>query len=308
MKLNIIKVIDQWGWSYCFVNKEYQKYSRHNIMIQKHDNLSLNNADLMYIHGPNLSLTASKQIPMLAKQKGLKVIGGYGGLVNYAYSNVDAVCCISPETYFFALETYRCPVYFLTEFIDSEYFTFDHSYSQNRFVVGYAGSKCAVKRIEILDLLKYRVVKKMDWGTEFFQQNRTLDSMKEFYKSIDVLVLTSKSECMPRVALEAMCCGVPVVSTNVGMIKILLDGSCITPVLPAEFVISETNRILDMLKDASLRQQIAIRNRQAIEDKFSWKIGAPICDDVFEAIAESDFNKAKSVSEEYLSKVNIFKK
>jgi glycosyltransferase involved in cell wall biosynthesis len=308
MKLNIIKVIDVFGWSYYFVNKEYQKYSRHNILIQKHDNLSLNNNHLMYIHGPNISITASKDLPALAKQKGLKVIGGYGGVVNYTYKGVDTVCCISPETYLFAINNYQCPVYFLTEFIDSEYFAFDHSYSQDRFVVGYVGSKCAVKRIELLNMLKYPVIKKQDWGTEFFQQNRTLDSMKEFYKSIDVLVLTSKSECMPRVVLEAMCCGVPVVSTNVGMIKVLLDSSCIVPVMPVETLLNEMNKALDMLKDVSVREKMAIRNRQEIEDKFSWKIGAPICDDVFEAVYEGDYNKAKTISNEYLSKVNIFKK
>ena len=46
----------------------------------------------------------------------------------------------------------------------------------------------------------------------------------DYYKTADVLVLTSLSEAQPLVILEASCAGIPVVSTDVGACRELLEG------------------------------------------------------------------------------------
>jgi glycosyltransferase involved in cell wall biosynthesis len=47
---------------------------------------------------------------------------------------------------------------------------------------------------------------------------------RPFYETLDVSVLTSLSEGQPMVALESMACGIPVVSTDVGCCRELLEG------------------------------------------------------------------------------------
>ena len=49
--------------------------------------------------------------------------------------------------------------------------------------------------------------------------------VKQIYPRIDVLVLTSISEGLPLVILEAAAAGIPVVSTDVGACRELLEGS-----------------------------------------------------------------------------------
>jgi len=43
------------------------------------------------------------------------------------------------------------------------------------------------------------------------------DAMPNFYRDLDVLVVTSRSEGGPLPLMEALCCGVPVVTTHVGL-------------------------------------------------------------------------------------------
>jgi hypothetical protein len=50
-------------------------------------------------------------------------------------------------------------------------------------------------------------------------QNYTYDTMQQFYDSIDMLVCTSSSEGGPLGVFEAIACGVPVISTDVGLVK-----------------------------------------------------------------------------------------
>ena len=47
---------------------------------------------------------------------------------------------------------------------------------------------------------------------------RTIEEMPQYYSEIDVCLCTSIHEGTPRPALEAMSCGVPLISTNVGII------------------------------------------------------------------------------------------
>jgi glycosyltransferase involved in cell wall biosynthesis len=47
---------------------------------------------------------------------------------------------------------------------------------------------------------------------------------RPYYETLDVSVLTSLSEGQPMVALESMACGIPVVSTDVGCCRELIDG------------------------------------------------------------------------------------
>jgi glycosyltransferase involved in cell wall biosynthesis len=47
---------------------------------------------------------------------------------------------------------------------------------------------------------------------------------RRYYEALDVSVLTSLSEGQPLAVLEAMACGIPVVATDVGSCRELLEG------------------------------------------------------------------------------------
>ncbi|PKK89652.1 MAG: group 1 glycosyl transferase [Candidatus Wallbacteria bacterium HGW-Wallbacteria-1] len=118
------------------------------------------------------------------------------------------------------------------------------------FVIGFVGRVVPIKDVktfiracriitdEFPDTL-FRVMGPCDEDTEYFEECRTMVSMLglqenlEFtgpvnvsreYPNLDLLVLTSVSEGMPLVILEAGCCGVASVASDVGACSELLNG------------------------------------------------------------------------------------
>ncbi len=89
--------------------------------------------------------------------------------------------------------------------------------------------------------------------------------VKVYYRQIDVLVLTSLSEGQPLVILEGNCAGVPVIATDVGACRELLEGTSpedqalgvsglITPVAsPRE----TANAIMQLWRDEALRLRMS---------------------------------------------------
>jgi glycosyltransferase involved in cell wall biosynthesis len=83
-----------------------------------------------------------------------------------------------------------------------------------------------------------------------------------WYERLDVLVLTSRSEAQPLVALEAMAAGVPVVATGVGGCSELLAGAgLVTPVgSPA----ATAAAVLRLLHDERLRPHVVAAGRARV--------------------------------------------
>ena len=309
-RLNIVKIIDQWGWSYDFIGREQKRYSQHNIIISKYDEIDYKDVDVLYLHSPNIDPIISNNIPLIAKERGIKVIGGYGGNPNFwpestpkKYSHSDLIVTISPKTYRFAsLLGLKIPVIFLPESIDTLFFK-QKQFSIGTFNIGWAGSNFAIKRQDILDELKYSVIRQSQWGFDLFKKDRPLEYMIDFYHSLDVFVLTSITECMPRVILEAMSCGLPVVATDVGCIPFLIDKEWIVPVNPKETVIEEMNKRLDLLKEnPELRKKVGERNRRYVEENFSWKVNQPMWDKTFYDLANNNLDEILEDNVKYLKK------
>jgi glycosyltransferase involved in cell wall biosynthesis len=324
----IAKIVDQFGWAYFFLDKEQQKYSRHNITIYRHNEVQLDGLNAIYIHGPDISPEALS-ICLEAKERGIKVIGGHAGpVLNMpAYPYLDLAVGISPQTFDFCIDHYDCPIVFLPEGIDTEFFKptarprpiptlvkgkwccynnklpipslvkRSSSYTVS-LIVGWAGRRDNVKRLHLLDQLDYTVEIQSQHGPKYFV-DRTLDHMLRFYNSIDVLVMTSLSECMPRVVLEACACGIPVVCTDVGSIRMILDPEWIVPVNPERIVVSEMNRKLHLLENKDLRQKVGLENRKRVEESLSWKTLSPYWDAAFTAAIESDIDVISSINDHF---------
>lgn len=297
LQKTILKLIDAYGWAYHFIAQDQQKYSIHNIRyvrIEDFKNEMLYDIDILYFPSPGLSAMQVEKINNHAKKenKDLKIIGAYAGEYPGLYGkDTDLIVSISAKYTQKLKQLYPDkPVIFLPEGIDAEYFAPNNKKLNKSFTPGFAGRKSKVKRIHILDALNYPIKKQTEHGKEFFTEDRSRTPMLKFYHSLDCLVLSSISECMPRVVLEAMACALPIVCTDVGSIRMLLDEEWIVPVLPEEITIAEINNRFHLLsKYPELRQKIGKRNREHILKYFDWTKIQPLWDEVFCLLNAEDF-------------------
>lgn len=93
--------------------------------------------------------------------------------------------------------------------------------------------------------------------------------MVDFYNSIDLLVCMSKSETGPMPVMEAMACGVPVISTSVGLVpEIVTNG------VDGIIVDRDTNKLIHWLEHfVNNRESINILGQRAlktIQQKWTW--------------------------------------
>jgi len=328
--MKIAKVVDQFGWAYYFLDKEQQKYSRHQIVIQKHNKVDFDGLDAVYIHGPDISPEAL-EVCLQARDLGITVIGGHAGPITNMplYPYLDMAVGISPQTFRFCQEHYDCPAIFLPEGVDTKFFVplrrgqvvptwgktrwYVATPSENLpipslskhgdqvttdLIVGWAGRKDDVKRTHLLEQLDFKVQIQSQHGKQFFVE-RSLNHMLRFYNSIDVFALVSSSECMPRVVLEACSCGIPVVCTDVGSIRMILGSDWIIPVNPERAVIDEMNKRLHTLENKDLRRRVGFENRQRIEKSLSWKVLAPYWDAAFIAAVEQNTNQINTINRHF---------
>ena len=94
-------------------------------------------------------------------------------------------------------------------------------------------------------------------------------AMPDYYEAIDVLVLPSRSEGLPNVVLEALCFGVPVISTDVGAVsEVITDGETgwIVPPGDAKKLARTISRVL---LDKGAREKVAEAGCRSVVEKFS---------------------------------------
>jgi glycosyltransferase involved in cell wall biosynthesis len=98
-----------------------------------------------------------------------------------------------------------------------------------------------------------------------------LDNTKlpEVYKKSDVFVLPSLMEGVPRTILEAMSCGIPVITTNLPHLRHLVDRAGL--VIPPKDPSSLSKAILMILEDSQLAEKMGQYGHKKIEDEYSWE-------------------------------------
>ena len=96
------------------------------------------------------------------------------------------------------------------------------------------------------------------------------DQMVDYYSDIDILICTSKCEGTPNPVLEAMACGVPVISTRVGIVPDALGNK------QKQFILKERTKeclkekIIYLLNHKKIFQELSEENQQEIKD-WTWQ-------------------------------------
>lgn len=307
--LNVSKIFDQYGWCFYFIAKEMAKYSRCRFTPQKWDKLDFSLQDIIIISGSNISYQQTAiDIPKECRRRGIKTIGMICGEYDIPYEGVDLIVAISPQIYLYAKDKYKnTPVIFLPEGIDCDYFQ-PVELRRNQFIGGWAGGNKGkpFKRAHLFDQLKYPVRLKCDHGHEFFIEGRTQTAMKEFYASIDCFINLSTTEACPRVILEALACGLPVISTDVGAVPLLIPDDYIIPVSSETQTIIDVNNKLDELANSyELREGMGKVNRAWAEQVWAWEHIMPIYDEIFYYLKQGNITKIEEIGQ---SVIEPFKK
>lgn len=318
--MKILRCGDQFNWAYDFLTKEYAKYSKHEIRyvnyLQVQENLDW--ADIVYIHSPDITTWHAIKLPKIAHSKGKKVITQYSGNPKFwsehekpIYSYSDLVVTISPQLYQFAKNHYHnVPIIYMPESVDTNFFSPDYPKHPDIFVVGWAGGfHKKIKRGYLLEKLDFPIKIQDTWKDNRNKANHnetvSLDAMRDFYNSISCLVVTSLSECMPRVVMEVMSCGIPVIGTDVGSMRLLLDNKFIVPVNPEEQTITEINKLLHILNnDQKYRECIGLQNRIKVHHNFSWESNYQLWDKMYELIYKNETGIIE-LSEKWLDKFRL---
>lgn len=131
-----------------------------------------------------------------------------------------------------ALKPHISNIHYTPNGVDTSVFTYKDRDISNPIKIGWVGNKDrAAKRYKKIliplrntaNFCDFRIVgsSKKDTRERLLNQSQ----MRDFYHSLDFFVVTSDSEGTPNPSLEAMACGVPVISSEVGnMVEIITDG------------------------------------------------------------------------------------
>ena len=106
------------------------------------------------------------------------------------------------------------------------------------------------------------------------------EDMPEYYNGIDIYVCTSRTEGTPNTVLEAMACGVPVISTDVGIVPEVFGEK------QKEFIIKRDknelkDKIKELINDRKKRQELSEENLKQIKE-WSWKNKAKLFKEFFD--------------------------
>lgn len=86
------------------------------------------------------------------------------------------------------------------------------------------------------------------------------DDMKEYYSKIDILVCTSFCEGSPRPILEAIACGVPVISTDIGIVNEILGKKQREYILKERTKEALSKKITHLYKNRKYLKQLSNEN------------------------------------------------
>lgn len=153
-----------------------------------------------------------------------------------------------------------------------------HISPPGKLVLGWAGSKTNHPGKRGLEDFLIPALQGLDGVTLQFAARedrwRTQDEMVEFYQGLDAYICTSRAEGGPHPLLEASACGIPLISTRVGIApQLILQHE--NGILIDRAVSAIREAILLLRNDTELRVRMGTRAREITESFWTWERQAP---------------------------------
>ncbi len=95
----------------------------------------------------------------------------------------------------------------------------------------------------------------------------------QYYRTIDIYLITSRSEGMPKAILESMASGIPIISTRVGISPEIIQNGVNGFIVDIDDTAGMTNYALDILNSDSLARRLRVGGIDTAEE-YSWDIMA----------------------------------
>ena len=108
------------------------------------------------------------------------------------------------------------------------------------------------------------------------------------YAQFDVFALSSRTEQLPLVLLEAMACGLPVVATDVGDVRATLPFECGPCVAPAGDVDALASALKLLLGNAGLRTLLGQKCRAVVSQRYAASVCLQRFADLYRATAATE--------------------
>lgn len=153
----------------------------------------------------------------------------------------------------------------------------------SRPIAGWCGQASAPFKgyNEILLPLMKATADKWDWRINLrsFKDALSPSEMAAWYRGLDIFVCTSVAEGGPLTAFEAASCGVPVLSTDVGLVsewgQIKADGLVVPAYSDQPSAMRTVGRMADLLASPLPLGKIGQHQRASVKAQWSWDVWAP---------------------------------
>ncbi len=96
------------------------------------------------------------------------------------------------------------------------------------------------------------------------------DDVHRLLKASDVFVLASRTEAFPNVVLEAMATGLPVVTTDVGSVREMVEPGRSALVVPTGDDSALETALLTLSNDVALQHKLGERGREIVNERFGF--------------------------------------
>jgi glycosyltransferase involved in cell wall biosynthesis len=95
--------------------------------------------------------------------------------------------------------------------------------------------------------------------------------LPQYYRSADVFVLSSRRENHPITLLEAMSCGTPVVTPDIGAISDIVDNETNGLLYLPDSLDDLRESLKQLLSDSSFRSQLGTAGRKKMQKEYDWR-------------------------------------